>query len=200
MKELLKKVLPFLSIGRVIYRVPWSRKIFLTFDDGPNPDFTPAVLKVLKDYSVTATFFLQGSKAQSYPDLVQEIIRQGHTIANHTFSHADFSMLSPKKILQEISQCRKIIDDHYVLRPPHGGINLISMLLSIILKYKLVFWSIDSLDYQKFSSDQIINNVLQENPKQGDVILCHDKNKNIVKALPEIIENVNSKGLVWGRF
>lgn len=200
MKELLRKILPFLSLGRVVYRIPWADEIFLTFDDGPNPDCTLDVLRVLKEYSVAATFFLQGQKALEYPELVSAIVEQGHSVANHTYSHVDLSTCNPKEVFQEIKYCKEIFGDHYILRPPYGGINLVSMLLVIALRYKLVFWSIDSLDFQGITYKQIVENVLRENPRQGDVILFHDMNKDTVKALPLIIENLLARGLTLGMF
>ena len=201
MKEFLKKILPFLSMGRVIYRVPWVKEVFLTFDDGPNPDFTPAILDILKKYSVSATFFLLGQNAKAYPDLVEKIVNQGHSVANHTLSHSDLSLCKIGKIIQEIQQCRKLVPDNYILRPPYGNINVFSMLLAITLRYKLVFWSIDSFDHKKIPFEQVVNNVMQEQPRPGDVILLHDMNENVVQALPLIIEAFRAKGLhYFGKF
>ena len=188
-------------MGRVIYRVPWVKEVFLTFDDGPNPDFTPAILDILKKYSVSATFFLLGQNAKAYPDLVEKIVNQGHSVANHTLSHSDLSLCKIGKIIQEIQQCRKLVPDNYILRPPYGNINVFSMLLAITLRYKLVFWSIDSFDHKKIPFEQVVNNVMQEQPRPGDVILLHDMNENVVQALPLIIEAFRAKGLhYFGKF
>ncbi len=200
-KELLRKILPFLSLGRVVYRVPWAEEVFLTFDDGPNPDFTYKILRVLKEYSVPATFFVQGSRAKEYPELINTIVAQGHAVANHTYSHVDLSTCKPEKIFREIQQCKKLFADHYILRPPYGGISLFSMLLSIALRYKIVFWSIDSLDHQGIPVEQIVNNVLQENPRSGDVILFHDDNEQTVESMKLIIESLRSVGIErFGKF
>ena len=188
-------------MGRVVYRVPWAKEVFLTFDDGPNRDFTPAILNVLEEYSVPATFFLMGQNAKAYPDIVEKIVNQGHSVANHTLSHPDLSLCRIGTIIQEIQQCRALVPVHYILRPPYGNINVLNMLLVIVLRYKLVFWSIDSLDYKKLSYERIVNNVLQKHPRNGDVILFHDNNESTVKALPLIIELLNSKGVErFGKF
>ena len=196
MKELLRTLLPFLSLGRVVYRVPWSKEIFLTFDDGPNPDVTPAILAILKKYSVPATFFLLGRHAATYPELVAKIADEGHSVANHTFSHVILSTCTLGMFYQEIQQCRKVVPGGNILRPPAGAIKLSSMLLAIVLRYKLVFWSVDALDYKKSRPfEQVIDNVIQAQPRQGDIILFHDINKNTVKALPVIIEELRQRGL-----
>ena len=87
------------------------------------------------------------------------------------------------------------------MRPPYGNINVFSMLLAITLRYKLVFWSIDSFDHKKIPFEQVVNNVMQEQPRPGDVILLHDMNENVVQALPLIIEAFRAKGLhYFGKF
>ena len=198
LKELLRTILPFLSFGRVVYRVPWAKEVFLTFDDGPDPDFTPAVLDVLNEYSIPATFFLLGSNAQAYPQLVAEIIKQGHTVANHTFSHINLSKSKFMEIIRELRQCRQIVPEQFILRPPYGGINVRTMLLAIVLRYKLVFWSVDSLDYKKIPVKEVVANVMKEDPKWGDIILFHDMNENTIEALPIILDRLLIRGLSFG--
>jgi len=104
---------------------PW---INLTFDDGPRPDWTPRVLKLLAEYGVTATFFVVGRLAKEYPSIIKQIVDEGHILGNHTYSHANIAVLSPKQINDEFDRTQDAIDDalgdHYplrLIRPPYGS-------------------------------------------------------------------------------
>jgi peptidoglycan/xylan/chitin deacetylase (PgdA/CDA1 family) len=104
---------------------PW---ISLTFDDGPRPDWTPRVLKLLAEYGVTATFFVVGRMAERYPDIIKQIAAEGHQLGNHTYSHANLAVLSSQAITEELDRAQEAIDkalgDHYELRlvrPPYGS-------------------------------------------------------------------------------
>jgi peptidoglycan/xylan/chitin deacetylase (PgdA/CDA1 family) len=104
---------------------PW---ISLTFDDGPRPEWTPRVLKLLAEYGVTATFFVVGRMAERYPDIIKKIVGEGHQLGNHTYSHANLAVLSPLEITDELDRAQDAIDtalgEHSELRlvrPPYGS-------------------------------------------------------------------------------
>jgi len=98
--------------GPVITRFRTTRReVWLTIDDGPDPQDTPKILNLLSQYRVRATFFLIGKRAAQHPELVREILRQGHTIGNHTFTHpgASFWMAHPSRLRQEIDHCTEVL-------------------------------------------------------------------------------------------
>lgn len=173
-----------------------SKKVALTFDDGPNPDYTPQVLDILKEHKIKATFFVIGNEAQRYPWIVERIIKEGHEIGNHSYSHRPFKSFNFKKINEEIKATQKIIKNitgkmPSLFRLPKGEWGFTSLLYVWICllakKMTLVFWSLDLRDYSIFNQSEIIERILKHNSGAGDIFLLHDKNSYICSALPKII-------------
>ncbi|HFX18162.1 MAG TPA: polysaccharide deacetylase family protein, partial [Flavobacteriales bacterium] len=98
--------------------------IYLTFDDGPTPEVTAWVLNLLQKERVKANFFLIGNNIQKYPDIVKDIVSQGHQIANHTFNHNDAWQYSTKDYMQDVFKTEDLIDQlgasKKLFRPPYG--------------------------------------------------------------------------------
>ena len=108
----------------VVQRRSRSR-VLLTFDDGPHPVHTPAVLTKLHEYDLKAVFFLVGNRVERAPHVVKQIVEAGHTIGNHTFSHTRWPMLAGQRIWQDIAKCQRVVTDAAgvrpaVFRPPFG--------------------------------------------------------------------------------
>lgn len=111
--------------GPVVWRTKSPRKLAITFDDGPNPKITPQLLNLMERYEARVTFFMVGRFAQECPDLVREIAVHGHTIANHTATHANLFWSTPAKIRQQLQRCNDAIGtitgmSPKWLRPPWG--------------------------------------------------------------------------------
>lgn len=170
-------------------------KIGLTFDDGPNPFYTRKVLEILKEKNVTATFFLIGKWVEKYPDIVNDIVKSGHTVGNHSYSHekGDFELAD--------SQFTKVIKySPLYFRLPH--INF-SFLDDASLEYKQakknITMEVDSWDFTNISSDSIYRNVI-DNTRNGSLVAFHDGSENphelesrpseMVKILPKIIDTL----------
>ena len=155
-----------------------SKKIALTFDDGPHPSLTPKILAILKRYRIHATFFMIGEEVECYADTARLVIADGHEIGNHSDTHSRLSRLSSAEQLREVKQCEERIEAvcgvHPVLfRPPEG---IVTSTLSRILdqeNYTLVLWSIDTRDWECKDAKKIAARVLKE-VQPGDVILMHD--------------------------
>ena len=94
-----------------------EKDIFLTFDDGPNPDITSKVLNILDDYNAKATFFCVGENVQKYPGTYQQILSKGHKTGNHTFNHLNGWKTPSDEYYSNIDQCAKLVDSH-LFRPP----------------------------------------------------------------------------------
>src|SRR3989338_7213198 len=125
--------------------------ITLTFDDGPHPLYTPMVLKVLEKSNVKATFFLTGNQVEKYPQLVREIVNDGHEIGNHNYSHRHIKKMSYKELSGEIQQTNKIIQNitgtsPKFYRPPYGELNMSLFWFAFFRKMTVVLWSVDSND------------------------------------------------------
>ena len=100
-----------------------EKKIWLTFDDGPDEKTTNLILEILKKLNIKATFFLIGKKIRENPELFQEIIKQGHVVANHSYSHRNGWLVSTKSYLQDIEKCQKFMPKNSLFRPPYGKIS-----------------------------------------------------------------------------
>ncbi|WP_340002612.1 polysaccharide deacetylase family protein [Oceanobacillus sp. FSL K6-0127] len=182
-----------------------QNQIALTFDDGPDPRFTNEILDVLNQYDVPATFFLLGSRAAAYPEIVTRIQNEGHVIGNHTYFHpnlvdeADIAMLEQEVIRTEDELYDIIGYRTHLFRPPYGFLydELVEQLAK--MNYSISGWSVDSLDWQEDPPEIIASNVL-DNMHPGAIILMHDgaeqdgDRTNTIEALHQIIPTLQEQG------
>jgi len=196
-----------MEVGRLrcVWHGPRDKKIVaLTFDDGPNPKYTPAILDLLKQYDVKATFFVLGKHAQKYPEILKRESLEGHEIGNHTFSHINIKKSSDTKIQEEFLKTQNIVFSITEVmpknfRPPYGLYN--KSLINMIEGFgaKIVIWSTtqDSRDWSNPGVNKIVKEVLTKT-KNGDIILLHDhveyKESNTVEALKIILPELKKKG------
>jgi len=166
------------------------KAVALTFDDGPDPVFTPLVLDQLRVMGVKATFFLVGERVEKYPEIVQRIIDEGHEVGCHTYSHIRFSDHTSSEIAQDLSQSDKALREFgqssQLFRPPYGDLpwRFIPMLWKN--KKQIIFWSIDTRDFELNNADEIIERINFSKIKSGDIFLFHDGYQSTVDALPEV--------------
>lgn len=171
-----KKIINKLLMKSALSRIPNDkREIYLTFDDGPEPGITEFVLEELKKYQFKATFFCTGHNAEMHPDLMQRIVKDGHAVGNHTYSHKKAYDISVPQYVNDVDKADNFIHTH-IFRPPNGSLTLGSW-LRLKKKYKIIFWSIDSMDWRKEKYDY--NKSMEELKKtqSGDIILFHFSNK-----------------------
>lgn len=181
---------------------PYFRKeLALTFDDGPNPKYTLKILKILKDEQVKATFFMLGFKVKNHPEIVKQVFEEGHEIANHSYTHTNFLTLSKERVLNiEIIKTEKLLQEitgskHTLIRPPYGVIKHSQINLLKEHQKKIIFWSIDSLDWYppEKESKKIVKRVSRL-IYPGAIIMMHDAGfYSTTKALPEIIKKARDK-------
>lgn len=181
---------------------PLPKTVALTFDDGPAPIYTRQILAILKENNIKATFFLVGTNAKKYPELVKEIYEQGHVIASHSMTHPQLTKLTNDKLEWEVSTPNKIIADiigtkPLCLRYPFGLSN--SHVREVIRENGMmpVPMGFNSFDYERPGTQKIISWVLK-NIYSKQIILMHDgydHREQTVAALPAIIEGVKKKGL-----
>lgn len=159
-----------------ITRVNTSEQVVaLTFDDGPDPEFTPKLLDVLERHNAKATFFMVGKLADKYPDLVAEVARRGHVIGNHSWDHASFPLLNRLDRIRQIKKCSRALAPygHRLFRPPFGHQNLASRLDAAFLGYRVIAWNILVDDWMDLEAAHILDK-LKEQIKPGSIILLHD--------------------------
>lgn len=193
------------------YGKPKRKEIVLTFDDGPDPAYTPQILDILNKNNIKGTFFVVGENALLHQDLVKRIHNEGHEIGNHTYTHPNIASISPYQTRMELNANQRLVQEitghsMTLFRPPYVAdteLNtkdeLVPLLRAQDMGYTMVGESIDSDDWQRISSGEIVNRVLDQLPK-GNVILMHDSGgdrSNTVKALPIIIKELKERGYTF---
>src|SRR5690606_16332590 len=131
-----------------------SPRVALTFDDGPHPQYTPAVLELLARLGLKATFFLVGEKVDRHPEIVRRIVEEGHCVGGHSYDHTVITTQSPQALAADLARCRASIDraagvDSDLFRPPKGEVDLASMRRVCRLGYRLVHWTRTYGDYRQ---------------------------------------------------
>ena len=175
-----------------------DKVVYLTFDDGPDPKNTPAILATLARYNAQATFFVVGRSAQAFPDLVQAEAAAGHAIGNHTFTHATLNGIGHDGFMREVLATRDLLGGAGVpcLRPPYGAQDAYTQSYAAEAGYSLVMWTLDSGDWKQPGTDIITARVLN-NVRDGSIILMHDGGGDRAQtsaALDIILADLTSRG------
>jgi peptidoglycan/xylan/chitin deacetylase (PgdA/CDA1 family) len=170
------------------------REFAITFDDGPDPEFTPEVLNILQEFGVRATFYVVGNRAEQFPELIQRIAAAGHEIASHSHTHPHFRRIPWSQARQELTTAERAIRGAGAalsrqLRPPFGDLSLKTLLSAWSVGLTVVLWSVDLKDYADVSSDEIVRNLEIANVSDGDIILYHATSRPAVAALPTVLEH-----------
>ena len=176
-------------------------EIALTFDDGPNPFYTPQVLTILQQYRVKATFFDVGYLVADYPNIVRHEFSQGNIVANHSWSHPVLTHLSAQAIQSQLTSTTNIIQATIgvrptFFRPPYGTINNTVLAQAKKLRYTTVLWDGSAADWNLPGVYAIVNRILSY-ARDGAILLLHDGGGNraqTVAALPIIIATLKSRG------
>ncbi|WP_149400227.1 polysaccharide deacetylase family protein [Dictyobacter arantiisoli] len=176
-------------------------KIALTFDDGPNPTYTPQVLSILAQHHVHATFFAIGNQVQSNPNLVKQAIGDGNVVEDHTWDHPDLTKLTPAAISKEVTSAADAVQKATgqrpgLLRPPYGSVNATVRAQVAALNMTMVIWNVDTVDWSRPGVASIENTALN-NAHNGSIILMHDgggDRSQTVAALPHIITTLQQRG------
>ena len=187
-----------------------ANKIYLTFDDGPTPEITEWVLKLLKEQDIKAPFFCIGNNIEKYPDIFQKVLQDGHAIGNHTYNHLKGWKTAKEDYIENTKSCERIIKEQTkdsdrrskLFRPPYGKIKFSQAKILRQLGYKIVMWDVISVDYDKNTSPKKCLKNVTKNTTSGSVIVFHDSIKafeNLKFALPEAIRYLKNKGFVFDR-
>lgn len=178
-----------------------QKKIAITFDDGPHGRLTPEILDILEEYSVKATFFVIGQNAQTHPDIIRRMAKEGHEIGNHTYSHVILKDCSIGTIDDELTQAEMVLYEigEYrpaLVRPPCGAYNKNVIDVANAHEYNIVLWSIDTRDWEHTPADNI-SEMIMNTIKSGDIILCHDFISGY-SPTPDVLKTVIPKLLADG--
>ena len=177
-----------------------TNHVAITFDDGPNPNFTPKVLELLEKYHAKATFFCIGKHVESHPDIFKTIIEQGHTVGNHTYSHTNtFGFLGTEKVISELQKTNNIVKNisglHLNLYRPAFGVTNPRIKQAVKnLNLITIGWNKRSLDTTKLNEKQILKRITT-NLKRGDIILLHDTSEKTIRVLERLLLFLQEKNL-----
>jgi peptidoglycan-N-acetylglucosamine deacetylase len=185
-----------------------EHQVALTFDDGPDPQWTPKILDILKAANAKAAFFVVGVNAEKYPGLLQRIVNEGHEIGNHTYYHPNLALAWPEHVRLELNATQLLIETitgraTTLFRPPYAADTQPSQMSELMplqiaqeLNYLVVLENIDPQDWARPGADIILQRVKQQR-RDGSIILLHDAGgdrSQTVAALPRILDWLHTRG------
>jgi peptidoglycan-N-acetylglucosamine deacetylase len=189
--------------GRFSRHGPRRRpEVAITFDDGPDPRYTAAILDILRDHQAPATFFCVGMNAAAHPDLVARAADEGHELANHTWSHAFLPDLTRAEVLRQIDETNAAIArvtgrQPTLMRPPYGARTPAALEWLAEHGMTMVTWDVDGGDWARPGPDAIARATV-EVAEAGSVVLMHDAGgdrSQTVAALPALLAGLQDRGL-----
>jgi len=184
---------------------PW---IALTFDDGPNPVYTPRLLDILKEADVKATFFVVGQQALKYPHILSRMHSEGHSVGCHSFSHRHAWLMPPLRTFKDLELTRQAIESTLGYkprwyRPPWGMFNLCNAAAAKKLGLNIAYWSIEAQDWEAKTTPQHIYDAVISRAQSGSIVVLHDNRgapgapAKTLEALPLIIDTLKKKGYTF---
>ncbi len=183
--------------------------VAITFDDGPDPQWTPALLDILKEEGVRATFFLIGANMEDHPELVERIIREGHTIGVHTYTHPNIAKVSEERARLELNATQRLLESitgrsTILFRPPynadtnpHSTEELVPIQIAQKMGYLTVTEDVDTEDWDQPGVEIMLERVRKGRQDGGNIVLLHDAGgdrSETVEVLPEIIHYLRARG------
>jgi len=179
-----------------VWRLDASKPVvYLTFDDGPIPEVTPWVLRILKDENIRATFFCVGENVMKYPEIYQQILDDGHSVGNHTYNHWQGIRKNNPDFFSNIEKASGFIDSD-LFRPPHGWMKR-SQYRYLKKQFRIVMWDVISCDYDTgIKPERVLRNVTNF-VRSGSILTFHDSIKakqNLEKVLLQAIRWMKEQG------
>lgn len=184
------------TFPRPLPRYPYA--IALTFDDGPHPYFTDAILSQLKDHGATATFFVVGSQVAKYPGLARSIVANGCELQGHTMTHHNLTRLTDDAVRQELRATQQLIrsvtgKNPVFFRPPGGQYTGRVTQIGEDMGMRMVLWSVFPRDHEENDPDAIVERVMAQ-ARDGGIVLLHSGRRPTLAALPRVIAGLRARG------
>lgn len=165
---------------------------YLSFDDGPHPEYTPRLLDLLARHGARASFFVVGRHAECQPAIVERIVREGHLLGNHSWNHLHFAQLPLGEQLVELERTDALLHRfdgraRHRVRPPQGLLPLPLLWHLAWRRRSIAYWSYDSLDYRLQTTAELVARLRRQPPQAGDIVLLHDDHAHTCEALDELL-------------
>lgn len=175
-----------------------GKYIALTFDDGPHDQVTQQILESLKQYDAKATFFMLSNNVKYYPDIANQVLKDGHELANHSESHVNLNATNKKRIDDELLNSKTVIEEvtgitPSLFRPPYGEYNQKVIDLANDSDQSIILWSIDTLDWKSRNAKSIYNITINK-ARPGAIVLMHDIHQTTADALPLVLNELSKQG------
>jgi peptidoglycan/xylan/chitin deacetylase (PgdA/CDA1 family) len=173
--------------------------IALTFDDGPNATLTPKLLDLLAARHLKATFFVVGQNAADHPDILKRAVREGHEIANHSWSHPNLGKMADEAVRRELQKTDDAIAAAIgkrptLMRPPYGSLTARQKKwIHEEFGYRIIIWDVDPLDWKRPGPSVVTARILKET-KAGSIVLAHDIHPPTIEAMPKTFDQLIEKG------
>lgn len=173
--------------------------IAMTFDDGPSAVLTPKLLDLLAAHHIKATFFVVGENVAEHPEIVARAAREGHEIANHSWSHPNFGKMSQESVRSQLQRTDDAIKNAIgkrptLLRPPYGSITEREKhWIHDEFGYDIILWDVDPLDWKRPGPAVVRNRILKET-RPGSIVLSHDIHPGTIEAMPSTLDQLEAKG------
>lgn len=186
----------------VYWRInPSSKVVYLTFDDGPIPEVTPALLDILKRENVKATFFMVAENAERHPELLQRIREEGHRVGNHTYHHLKGWYTPTEQYMQDVAAADKVLGGTRAFRPPYGRIWPWQRRKLRQLGYRIYLWDVLTHDYNKAYTPARMLHIIKRYTRKGSIINFHDSiksNERMLETVPQAIAWLREQGYEFG--
>lgn len=178
-------------------------EVALTFDDGPDPAATPALLDLLEARGVRASFFCIGEKARAHPELVKRIHTAGHVVGNHSDGHAPWTMFYPSgRMRRELEACQDAIatitgEPPRFFRPPYGHSSHVTGLVARAMGLPIIAWQARGFDLPGRATDRVVRRILKR-VQAGGIILLHDGGRSAESVLActrGVLDGLEAQGL-----
>jgi peptidoglycan/xylan/chitin deacetylase (PgdA/CDA1 family) len=173
--------------------------IAMTFDDGPSTKLTPKLLDLLAAHHIKATFFLIGQNVAENPEIVAREVREGHEVANHSWSHPNLAKMSDEGVRGQLHKTEEAIvsasgNRPTLLRPPYGSISAREKKwINQEFGYKIVLWDVDPFDWKRPGPNVVCNRIVK-NTRAGSIVLAHDIHPGTIEAMPCVLSQLEAKG------
>ena len=180
-----------------VWKIPTkTKKLFLTFDDGPHSVITSKVLNILDEYNAKATFFCVGENVKEHPEIYREILSKGHQTGNHTYNHLRGWNTTTKRYIESVQRCNQLVNSD-LFRPPHGRITRKQLRVLKKEGYKIIMWSVLTKDYNTSADKNGLLERAVHKTRPGSIIVFHDSEKaedNLLYLLPKFLDHYTRKG------